>query len=361
MKLCTQPHRFRTKPERGNQYSIQNIVDAAITHIDSYAEKGFTPTLRQLFYRLVAVQILLNRKADYRNLGRYINFAKGAGIIDWDAVEDRTRYVRGRNRYLSTKQWLEASLNEWHMDFWVGQLDRPEIWIEKDALLGIIKPVCDKYDVRFYSLRGWGRPADNFSSAQRFLVDFNSEPARLTNIIFHLGDYDPTGCAVTPQIEDAVKGYARQLRAKDDGNNSDAFVDVRRIGLTKAQIDKYNLAPNRIGDETDEAVAAKEDKKGNESRLKAYLGANDGCPDTWELDALDPVRLQAIVEDAIKSCINNGDAWAKRQRLIQSRARRIRTLVRKLGGAEVESITGLAAPYDGQQGNCEKANEIEVC
>jgi hypothetical protein len=219
------------------------------------------------------------------------------------------------------------------MDFWAGQPDRPEIWIEKDALLGIIEPICNKYDVRFYSLRGWGRPADNFAASERFLTDFQEESGRVTNIIFHLGDYDPTGCAVTPQLEAAVKKYARRIRVEDGGCDSDAFVDVRRIGLTKAQIHEYGLVPNRIGEEKDEVDAAKEDKKGTESRLNAYLAANDGCPDAWELDALDPKILQDIVETAIRSCITNPSAWDKRQRFIQKSGANIRTLVRKLGGA----------------------------
>src|ERR1700730_11977338 len=101
MKLCTHEHTFRQNPGRGKnkkKYSIQRIVDEAIALIDTYALDGFTQTLRQLFYRLVISQFLLNCKPDYRNLGRHINEAKGAGLIDWDAVEDRTRFVRGRLR-----------------------------------------------------------------------------------------------------------------------------------------------------------------------------------------------------------------------------------------------------------------------
>jgi hypothetical protein len=329
MKLCTQRHTFRKNPERGRLHSIQSVIDAVIARLDIYAASGFTPTLRQLFYRLVTDRILLNCKADYRNLGRYINFAKGNGDIDWDAVEDRTRYKRGLRRYADPEDWMEVSLEGWHQDYWVGQLDRPEIWIEKDALLGIIGPVCDRYDVRYYSLRGWGRPADNFATAQEFLSDFLSEPCRVRNIIFHLGDYDPTGCAVTPQIESAVKGYARQLRVRSDGLDSDAFVEVQRLGLTKKQIATYRLLPNRIGDEDEAAV---DDKKGTESRLKSYLADNDGCSDTWELDALDPKTLQDLVEAAIKSCIAFPSAWVDRQHEIALSEDRIRTLVRNKGG-----------------------------
>lgn len=327
MKLITRPHEFRTKPERGRRYSIRAIVEAAIENIDDYAEGGFTPTLRQLFYRLVTLQILVNCYPDYRNLGRYINFAKGAGMIDWDSVEDRTRLVRGRNRYNDIEDWAESSLAGWHMDFWAGQPVRPEIWIEKDALLGIIKPICDKYDVRFYSLRGWGRPADNFSAAQRFLQDFYDNPCREKNRVFHLGDYDPTGCAVTPQIDAAVREFGRQIRSDRAGSEfgSDDFVDIVRIGLTKEQIKTFNIVPNRIGDEDEDED--EEDAKAVESRKAKFLADNDGCSDTWELDALDPKILQELVEDAIKSCITHPDAWDDRQRFIASQEIKIRTML----------------------------------
>jgi hypothetical protein len=107
MKLCTQPqpHKFRTKPERGKKYSIQRIVDEASAYIDYCLAKdgdieGFAATLRQLFYHLVGDGILLNNTPDYRNFGRYLNFAKGAGVLDWDSVYDRTRPLHGRERYL---------------------------------------------------------------------------------------------------------------------------------------------------------------------------------------------------------------------------------------------------------------------
>lgn len=312
MKLCTQTHNFRS--------TTQRVVDAAIARIDDYEAAGFTPTLRQLFYRLVSDGVLINCKPDYRNFGRHLNEAKEAGIIDWDSVEDRTRRVRGLKRYSSTKEMLEEAVTNWHMDYWYDQPCRPEVWIEKDALLGIIEPVCNEYDVRFYSLRGWGRPADNFSTVQRFLRDFQLDPARPVGVILHLGDFDPTGSAVSGHIEEEAKRYATELA------NDASFVDVRRIALTKEQINEYNIAPNKIGE--DDA-----DKKENESRRPAYLAANNGCGDTWELDALDPAQLQAIVRTAVKSCITDLQAWNKRQRLIKREAKGLRTRVRNLDGA----------------------------
>src|SRR6266568_839715 len=124
--------------------SVRAIVDAAIETLEEYDAAGFSVTLRQLFYRLVAKGVLTNTLRQYQYLGRYINTAKEAGEIDWDWVEDITRYVRVRQRYRSTTELLETAVDDWRtdgVDFWVGQSVRPELWIEKDALLSIIAPV----------------------------------------------------------------------------------------------------------------------------------------------------------------------------------------------------------------------------
>ena len=108
----------------------------------------------------------------------------------------------------STKDLIEEAAKTWHMDFWVGQHRRPEVWIEKDALLSIVSPVCHKYDVNYYSLRGWGRPTDKFEAADRF-AEYGIENQR--SVILHLGDYDPTGCAVTNNLMEEIPHYMNEV------------------------------------------------------------------------------------------------------------------------------------------------------
>ena len=345
MKLLTKSHEFRETPRRVRgklQLSWRPIIDEVNSLLDDYTLGGFTPTLRQLFYRLVSKEphYLKNTKADYRNLGRHINEAKEGGYIDWDAVEDRTRYLRERPRYANLQDFVDSLIDGWHMDFWTKQLVRPEIWVEKDALLGILEPVCRRYDVGLYSLRGWGRPADNFAAAQRFLADSRAKDCPLTTRIFHLGDHDPTGCAVTGQLDEKIREYATKI---SEGWNG--FVEVRRLGLMcdkcgeTDQIAKYNLSPNRIGDDKtekqfDEFKDPKEkrkERKEEESRKRAYVALHDGCEDTWELDALAPADLQDLVEKAIKSCIEFPIFWDDRQEEIAAAKR---TLVRLVHGEE---------------------------
>lgn len=296
-----------------NSANVKRILGAAIAVLDEYNQDGFDVTLRQLFYRLVSDLIFANTKPNYRNLGRYINAAKESGQIDWNWVEDRTRYLRGRKRYQSTREWLAYSIKDWHQDYWEGQKLRPEVWIEKDALLSIIAPVCDEYDVEYYSCRGWSSPSDIMELAQRFAY------SKQHCVLLHAGDYDPTGCWVTEHIRKDLARYMSHLMS-----NGDEYAEVRRIGLTKEQIQHYGLPPNLIGDD------GESDSKKRESRLPGFIAANGGCRNTWELDALRPAQLQEIIRTEIEACITNRKAWNTQQGRIQHELKKLKNLEKYL-------------------------------
>jgi hypothetical protein len=53
--------------------------------------RGFTLTLRQLFYQFVARSLIDDRQSEYKRLGHVINNGRRCRLIDWDAIEDRGR------------------------------------------------------------------------------------------------------------------------------------------------------------------------------------------------------------------------------------------------------------------------------
>src|SRR5580704_4773196 len=70
------------------------LIEHANTIIDEYQAEGFTLTLRQLYYQFVSRDLIKNQQSEYKRLGSIINDARLAGLIDWAAIEDRTRTVR---------------------------------------------------------------------------------------------------------------------------------------------------------------------------------------------------------------------------------------------------------------------------
>src|SRR5262249_50100254 len=126
-------------------------IDEANVIIEEIAAKGFTLTLRQLFYQFVARGLMKNTQNEYKNLGCYVTMGRNLGLIRWDRLEDRTRYLRANPTFSSAEDAIKAAAEFYAADFWRNQAWRPEVWIEKDALVGVIERVCNRYRVPFTS------------------------------------------------------------------------------------------------------------------------------------------------------------------------------------------------------------------
>jgi hypothetical protein len=75
------------------QAAAQEVVEQANAILEEYGDQGFTLTVRQLFYQFVARDFVANSQPEYKRLQRIFGEARDAGLIDWDAIEDRTREV----------------------------------------------------------------------------------------------------------------------------------------------------------------------------------------------------------------------------------------------------------------------------
>ena len=117
--------------------SSKALVETCNEIISSYDAQGFTLTVRQLYYQLVSRDEIPNNQKQYKRLVSIISSARRAGMIDWFAIEDRTRKLRRLTHWKSPAEILRASLRGFHMDMWENQETRLEVWIEKDALIGV--------------------------------------------------------------------------------------------------------------------------------------------------------------------------------------------------------------------------------
>ena len=83
MKHCYIPKTFYKKTAE-----LLAECDAVCT---TYAKKGYTLTLRQLFYQLVATNRIENTVREYKNLGVVVTDGRYAGVLDWEHITDRVR------------------------------------------------------------------------------------------------------------------------------------------------------------------------------------------------------------------------------------------------------------------------------
>ncbi len=129
------------------------IVHAANEILDEYVAQGFVITLRQLYYQFVARNLLPNTVNSYKRLGSIVGDARLAGLIDWKYLQDRTRNLESRAHWDDPGGVIESAAQSYGRDLWAGQVRRVEVWIEKDALVGVIEPTCRKWDVTWHTSR----------------------------------------------------------------------------------------------------------------------------------------------------------------------------------------------------------------
>ena len=312
-----------TYVERAFSAATEAIIALAAAICAEYAALGFDLTLRQLFYQFVARDLLPNRPAQYKRLGEIVNDARLAGRLDWDAIVDRTRHLRVLAHWNDPAEIVATTARAFNVDRWARQPERVEVRIEKDALVGVIEGVCEHNDVPYFSCRGYTSQSEMWGAAQRLGAYLEAGAEAVT--VFHLADHDPSGLDMTRDIRARLG-----LFLAGDGFDPEA-VAVERIALTMDQIRRYAPPPNPT--------------KITDPRAAAYL-ARFGH-ESWELDALDPPTLVALIEDAI-TAQREDQAWA----VDTARQDEARRLLARAASRWSEVVAFLAsAPPDGQVGS----------
>lgn len=268
-----------------------NIIDDANEIIADYLAQGFDLTLRQLYYQFVSRNLFpetwidpktgsKNSQRSYDKLGVIINNARLAGLIDWDAISDRTRYVRSLSHWSSPASIIRSAEDSYRLDKWQNQEYHPEIWIEKDALVGVIQDICEELDVPYFSCRGYVSQSEMWLAGQRFLehIKMGQKP-----YLIHLGDHDPSGI-------DMTNDNIRRLEMFTE-STCDYKFEVKRIALNYDQVQHYNPPPNFA--------------KSTDSRSGSYI--DQFGTDCWELDALEPSVIVDLIQGEIFS-IRDPDA-----------------------------------------------------
>lgn len=250
------------------------LIETANRIIAEYRAQGFDLTLRQIYYQFVARDIIPNTQKSYKNLGSIVNDGRLAGMIDWDAIVDRTRELRTLSHWDDPSDIVEACSKQFNIDRWSTQKYRPEVWIEKDALVGVFERVCRELDVPLFSCRGYTSQSEMWSASQRLL---KYRRTKQIPIIFHFGDHDPSGKDMSRDIQDRLQLFTNRN------------LEFERLALNMDQVEQYAPPPNPA--------------KITDSRANAYIAEFGG--ESWELDALEPATLEALVRAAIDGIIDS--------------------------------------------------------
>lgn len=298
--------------------SAVEVVRQANAICAEYADAGYDLTLRQLYYQFVARGLIPNTQKDYKRLGDIVNKARLAGLIDWDYIVDRTRNLASLGHWDSPADIIGSAAASFRLDHWDDQPTRVEVWVEKEALAGVVGQVAARWDCAYFSCRGYVSQSELWGAAQRLRGYLDAGQAV---VVLHLGDHDPSGIDMTRDIEDrlnlfiandwyrehdvsgtsygdifkAIEEHLGDSPLRSDIVGWQAPLEVRRIALNMDQVEEYDPPPNPA--------------KLTDSRVGRYLEAHGD--ESWELDALPPDVLDTLIDDAIAGLVDDERYQAK--------------------------------------------------
>jgi hypothetical protein len=239
---------------------VQNILN-------SY---DFALTLRQIYYQLVAKQIIPNEQGYYKKLSYLCVEGRNEGILSEEAFDDRLRELDIRSTWTDISDFFNTVLYSYHKDKWQDQNDYIEIWTEKDALRSVLSEITDKYDVGLMVCRGHLSRTEIYRTSERF-----KNKSDKNCFIYYCGDFDPSGLSIYESIKERI-------------NNFGVDINFKRIALTPEQIEKYNL-PSDPAKQSDS----------NYKKFVEIYGDN-----VVELDSLPPEVLRKLIENYIEKHVD---------------------------------------------------------
>lgn len=240
--------------------------------VEHYQAQGLTLTLRQLYYQHVVRNYITNEEKSYKRLGKLISDARLSGLIDWGAIEDRVRVPRTPPEFANLDELLDAAFNSFRLPRWDGQQNYVELWVEKDALSGVLSPLAREFHVTLMVNKGYSSQSAMYEASKRFIAHEN---AGQSTILLYLGDHDPSGEDMVRDIRDRLHMFG-------------STVDVRKLALTMAQVEEYNPPPNPA--------------KMTDSRAQAYVQIHGD--ESWEVDALPPEVLAELIREAFADVVD---------------------------------------------------------
>lgn len=309
-------------------------LDAINRIIREYQGQGLILTLRQLYYQLVSRDVIPNQQKEYAKLSRLLKEGRMAGIVDWGAIEDRLRVAEKPSAWDHPSDIINACVAQYEKPRMKGQENYLEVWVEKDALSGVLSRVTEKYHVPILVNRGYSSASAIYDSYKRFRLAM--EAGQIVTILY-VGDYDPSGIdmirdvkdrpleMLLPKAEEFIEeAYDEWIKNEHDGDRPSGYDDLLEdyeddedcytidedddeirhfdslrafvksrfavvpIALTRAQVTRYKPPPNPA--------------KTTDPRSGKFISEHG--TKSWEVDALRPEVLNDLLETEIVSRID---------------------------------------------------------
>lgn len=251
----------RTRRTRG----ALDLLDHALIEI---ARAHPPVTVRQVFYLATTRGLVPKDEAKgYRVVQRRLVALRAAGLIPYGWITDNARMVRRLNRWQDPEHFAGQVASFYRRDYWAHSDVRVEVWLEKDALAGVLYPVVvTEWGLELFVTRGFASVSYLEAAAED-----TREDGRPT-FVYVLTDLDPSGVDIARKIAEELPQRAPQVE-----------VTVSRLAVTLEQVEAMNL-PTRPTKQTDTRA----------KKFEARYGTG-----SVELDAIPPEQLRGMVSEAI--------------------------------------------------------------
>ena len=281
----------RTRRTRAEIEALDNALSEIVDQ--------FRPvTVRQVFYQAVNRGLVPKSETKgYRVVQRRLVALREAGDIPYGNIVDGTRYVHGHRRHHDLDEFTTYAAGLYRKDYWSTSEVNVEVWLEKDALKGVLVPtVVNECGLGLHVTRGFA----SITYLQEAAEDIERD-GRPT-YVYVLTDFDPSGVSIAEKVGEELTGRAPYSE-----------IIVERLAVDREQIDRWNL-PTRPTKTSDTRAA----------KFRQVHGT-----DSVELDAIPPDELRNLVRNAIDSHM---EPWRLRQfRMVEQEEReRLRSM---FGGA----------------------------
>lgn len=214
----------------------------------------------------------------YKQLTELLTRARLEGSIPMSVIADSTRPVQvwqvHQTCRVFARDQLDGFLKGYYRDLQQSQPNHIEIVGEKNTVQSIIEPVASEYCIPMTTGRGYCSLPPRYEMAQRFL-----KSGKENVILLVLSDLDPDG-------EEICYSFARSMR-DDFGIRG---VSALKVGLTREQVERFRL-PRGL----------EEAKPGSATYAKFVSKYGK---EVYELEALPPATLQALLREAIDSVLD---------------------------------------------------------
>lgn len=262
MKVSTDTQTYkasRTKRARRSKQEMESLC------AELYAIVKADPpmTVRQAFYQAVSSGLVDKTENAYGNdVQRNLALMRKRGDLPYGWIADNTRWMRKPRTWSSIDEMLDSASASYRRALWDNQDAYVEVWLEKDALAGVVDRVTSAFDVPLMVSRGFASLSFLYEAAES--IADQDKPAYL----YYFGDHDPSGVVIDRKISETLRELAPESE-----------IHFERVAVLEDQIREYNL-PTRP-------------TKASDSRSRNFEG------ESVEVDAIPPGLLREMVRDCI--------------------------------------------------------------